>query len=257
MRTSFAILDQTKTFSVDKLSQLAHSCEVQLNRDLAPRWGGDYAVRVGAPDSSDLVTGEVAVAIMATMPPNTPSNAIAFHDVTGEGVPFIIVSLLMVGSGPLSVSVSHELCEEAVDPGCNFWADNFQGKEFALEACDATESDTYDCEGLPVSNFVLPEFFRVGAPGPFTHLGASTGTDPVRAPFQTAPGGYQEVRTATNGPVQVNGMWWPGVHQHDREYHKDYDPKRKAMKEERRGHYVSRGHRRMRGVNSVLVRHDP
>ena len=91
-------------------------------------------------------------------------------------------------TGPYSVAsiLSHEVLELFVDPHCNLWADTGQGFAVAYEVADPCQSDTYNVNGVSVSNFVHPAFFDPAATAGsrFDHLGL------VTAPFQLRPGGY-------------------------------------------------------------------
>jgi hypothetical protein len=232
----FALIDETggattldgAALTPATLSAIASACQIQLNRDLAPETGGGpFLVRVS--DGKDLQPGEVAFAILPTLP-NAP-GAIAYHDVNGQGVPVaydaITLSNSLTGPGnSLSVAISHELCETAGDPGCNRWADRGDGTEVALEECDAVESQTYDhgaastpaqSTGIYVSNFVLRSFWQPHAPPPYdfmTSRGIAGGAGPS-GPMQTAPAGggdYQIVRqTNPQSEGQVTAMGAPTV----------------------------------------------
>jgi hypothetical protein len=195
----------------DVLVQIAAACEVQLNRDVSAHWGGDYRVRAGIV-ASDIQPGEIVFAVLASLP--LAPGAIAYHDVNGQGVPVlfdaITLSDTLVGLGSsLSVAVSHELCETAVDEACNAWRDDGNGNEFAQEACDAVEAQSYAIDGVGMSNFVAPAFFTPNHEGPYDHL-SSIGPNPYApsGPFMTAPGGnYQIVRLSGTGEHQVQARY--------------------------------------------------
>lgn len=209
-----ALIDETQgatardgaALTQDILQQIAAAATVQLNRDVAMQYGLPAGAQVRVSDGTDIQPGEMAFAILATLP-NAP-GAIADHDVNGAGVPVgfdaITLSDSLIGPGnSLSVAISHECCETAGDAGCNLWADDFAGTEWAHELCDAVEDGTYPIDvgngvSVYVSNFVLPAFFVVGSAGPFDQLGTLT------APFQTK-GGYQIKRASGTGETQVTG----------------------------------------------------
>jgi hypothetical protein len=187
------------------LQQIASASTIQLNRDVAGYYGIPGAqVRVGT--GADTQPGEIVFALMASLP-NAP-GAIAYHDVNGHGVPVIFDGLslsdTLIGSGnSVSIAVTHELCETAGDEGCNVWADDGAGSEWAHELCDAVESSSYsiDVGGgavVFVSNFVLPAFWIPNHVGPYDYLKLAT------APFATS-GGYQITRLSGTGETQVQG----------------------------------------------------
>jgi hypothetical protein len=189
------------------LDQIAAAITIQLNRDVAAYWGLPAGALVRVSTGSDLQPGEVAFAILAALP--AAPGAIAYHDVNGVGVPvaFDAITLSDTLTGPgqsLSVALSHECCEIAGDEGCNLWADDGSGTEWAHELCDAVEGTSYPITvaggvDVYVSNLVLPAFFVPNHAGPFDHLATLT------APFQTKDG-YQIRRSSGTGESQVTGM---------------------------------------------------
>ncbi len=184
------------------LADVAAACTVQLNRDVSPSWGGEYAVRAGV--VSAIVPGEVVFALVDELP--AAPGEIAYHDVDGNAVPVAYLALEECSTlDDVSTAISHELCETAGDAGCNLWADAGDGSEYARELCDAVESGSYTVNGIKVSDFLLPSFFVPNARAPFSYV-ESTGEPPaVTTPFQTAQGGYQIRRDDTGQTTQVNG----------------------------------------------------
>lgn len=103
-------------------------------------------------------------------------------------------------TGKLSVSsvLSHEVLESFADPDTNLWADALTGS-IAYEVCDPCESNTYQIDGVTVSDFVLPTWFDVYGKGPYSKCGAAPG------PFKLAPGGYYVERGIGDREMQVFG----------------------------------------------------
>jgi hypothetical protein len=189
-----------------QLAQIAEALSIQLNRDLSTEWGGNYTVRAGS-GASDVAAGEIVCSILDTLPDDP--QAIAYHSDDGSSHPLVFVGKadcngILSGSESIAQALSHELCETAVDRACNVWADDGKGTEWAQEACDATESNSYEIDGVTVSNFLLRSFFAPGAPAPWSYLG-SLGSEPIPGPFVTASGGYQVKRASSSTESQVNG----------------------------------------------------
>jgi hypothetical protein len=190
------------------LALCAQAIMVQLNRDVARYWGGTYRVR--ATTSDGLLPGEIAVVLRDVLP-NAP-DAIAYHDVEGADLPVAYLSLAACSSlADVSTGISHELCETAGDASCNAWRDDGNGHEYAQEICDAVQSQGYPCEGIQVSDFVLPSFFGPLAQGPYSYIQATGGAGPS-APFATIAGGYQIQRVGAGQPSQVFGEAGPRAH---------------------------------------------
>jgi hypothetical protein len=190
------------------LEGCAAACQLQLTRDVAPVYGGTYAVRAGA----DIQAGEMVFAIVDSLP-DAP-GAIAYHDVTGADVPVAYLALSTCNTlNDVSSAISHELCETAGDSACDLWADDGQGHEWARELCDAVESNFYLVNGFAVSDFLLPGFFAPSDPGPYSFCQANPSASNVmgicKGPFQTAGGGYQIQRDSGTHETQITGKVRP------------------------------------------------
>lgn len=187
----------TAQVTPDWLGKVTGACTVQLNRDVSAYWGGSYSVRVGS-GPTDISPGECVFSLLDSLP---DPNAIAYHDVLGNGVPYGVESLAACSTlDDVSRAISHELCETAGDVACNAWRDDGHGTEWAQELCDAVESWGYAIDGVQVSDFVLPAFFFPGAPGPYHYLAATGAMPDLAGPLLTGVGGYQ-IRRAYGGPV--------------------------------------------------------
>lgn len=173
----------------------------QLANDVAPVWGAVPALKLGtAPEA-----GESAITIVDAL---DVDGALGYHDEAG-GIPrgFVGTKPIIdnggtISSGPNSVSVtlSHELLEMVGDESANLWADGPDGADYARELCDAVEGDSYEIDGIAVSNFVYPAFFdpQADSAEKLDHLGK------VTAPFGMTAGGYQIRRSE---PGQVSQVW--------------------------------------------------
>lgn len=120
-------------------------------------------------------------------------NALACHTVDAQGRPSLYCGTdvifdnggtLSSGSNSISAAMSHEVLEAIADAYVDFWCDFPDGsREVALEVADPVEGDSYNIDGVAVSNFVGPRWFRTGA-GPYDFMGK------VTIPFTMSPGGY-------------------------------------------------------------------
>jgi hypothetical protein len=92
---------------------------------------------------------------------------------------------VLTGPNALSVTISHEYLETCGDPYATWWADtDTEGEEEALELCDRVEGDSYEIDGVAVSNFLGPRAFRAG-PGPYDWMRL------LSSPWELRPGGYR------------------------------------------------------------------
>lgn len=184
------------------LEQLANAIELGLNGEFSEEWGGSFMVRVDS--LGNVGASETAVNVRDV---SDDPNAAAYHATTPTGAPIIYCFLegsssLLSGDNAFSAYVDHEIKETIGDPGCNCWADDGQGTEFAWELCDTVESFWYPgADGVSLSDFVRRPFFTPGSSGPYSYMRKPT------APFLTAAGdgGNYQLKRAVDesGVVQV------------------------------------------------------
>ena len=130
-------------------------------------------------------------------------NALGYHYRNNAGCPYGFVGVDLDNDKTLdanwTVTFSHEVLELLLDTYVNLWAvgphptSNGQPALFWYEACDV-QADTYDINGIEVSNFVLPHYFTPNQEQGFhnDYLTAS-GNPPAGPPlksFGVRPGGY-------------------------------------------------------------------
>jgi hypothetical protein len=129
----------------------------------------------------------------------TDADSLGFHDLTDEGQPvsMVFVKTTLADGSSVSVTASHEIVEMAIDPIANMYAQN-GSKLYAYEVSDPVEEDTFDVDGVPMSNFVTPAWFE-----PFDH---PVGTkfdilDTLSKPFEISAGGYASVLDQSTGKL--------------------------------------------------------
>lgn len=184
------------------LVQVAEAVQKQMNEHFAPYYGGTFSVRAGTAPG-DVQCGEIAFTIEDSYPADP--QAVAFHDVQGNDVPYAILALDTCRSlSDVSTAVSHELLEIGADPDCNKWSDDGQGQEYAYEVADPVQEGSYTIDDVTVSDFVLPSFFAPSALAPFSYMQLSAGGGPER-PFNLEGGGYAIVRSSGGGETQIFG----------------------------------------------------
>jgi hypothetical protein len=95
-------------------------------------------------------------------------------------------SQALTGRYAISTILSHEVAEMFMDPFCSMWADMGNGVAVAFEISDPVQSDTYDIDGVAVSNFVSGPWFNPMAARPdrFDYMNNLPG------PFAMSSGGY-------------------------------------------------------------------
>jgi hypothetical protein len=117
------------------------------------------------------------------------AGALGYHDITKDGQPVakVFVETTIAAHEVVSVTACHELFEMAIDPVANLWAQGGDRTEYAYEMCDPVEEDTFQVDGIEMSNFVHPAWFEPFKHPPgtkFDHLGL------LKRPFSMTKGGY-------------------------------------------------------------------
>lgn len=175
----------------DAMPAIVQAYGVQLARDIAPEWGKVPAIGTSnMPDAFPLLFKTAS----------DEPGALGYH-VDGAAYVFTADTLanggtLYKGANSVSVTGSHELAETTADFAANLWADGPDGHDYALELSDAVEGDSYEINGIAVSNFVYRAWFDPSPlPGSkFDHMGT------LSAPFTMSPGGYL-IRRVEGGAV--------------------------------------------------------
>ncbi len=92
------------------------------------------------------------------------AGALGYHELTSRGTPLgkVFAGLDLRSGVSWTVTLSHELLEMLADPWINWCAQGTDGKIYALEVCDAVESDKlgYEIDGVMVSDFITPAWFE-------------------------------------------------------------------------------------------------
>lgn len=193
-----ALVNLSTLVADDDVDLLATAVTTQLRRDWAPAWDRrSVHVRRFTSEARAAKTSYLGVILDDA----DVANALGYHDETPEGRQYFRVfakPIIAAGGGVLSglysvsATVSHEVLELLGDPACQTWADDGTGNEYAFELGDPVESDSYDVDGIAVSNFVYPAWFDPQAPptAQVDHLRR------IAHPFQMSAGGYVIVRSA-------------------------------------------------------------
>ena len=130
------------------------------------------------------------------------AGALGYHDVTNKGLPygFVFLDIAAQIGEPWSVTFSHEVLELLGDVEVNLLAigPHPTANRNVLhwyEMCDAVQNETYDIDGVTVSNFVLPLYFtstaEEGGQNDYLNTGLKS--------FGVNPGGYIGFYDPTTG----------------------------------------------------------
>lgn len=173
----------------------------QWNQDLQSAWDVDSATFTFTPKGQQPASGAWWAVFLDD---SNQAGALAYHDLTNEGLPIskIFVKTLISAKSSITVGATHELCEMAVDPWLNSAYQDPRGVFWAGEVCDPVEDDQYGYElkGTLVTDFVTPDWFaHQHSSGPIDFKGHSS------AAFQVLSGGYAQYFDPRRGWEQVTG----------------------------------------------------
>jgi hypothetical protein len=178
---SIRVTNEAKTPLGVDLDALIAALNIQVANHFAPFWGVTASVNLGIAGP-----GEWSLVLLDNA---DQADALGYHDLTDDGQPRgkMFVATTIEDKQLVSVTTSHELLEMLVDPGIQMCADTANGTIYAYEVCDAVENNTYEINGVTVSDFVTPawfEEFRKPNSEIFDYL------KQVTQPFELLPGGY-------------------------------------------------------------------
>jgi hypothetical protein len=196
-----AVLNETTDFADAEVKKMIPALSQQWNQDLKAVWGVDSAELTFVPKGQQPAAGTWWFVFLDD---SDQSGALAYHDLTNEGLPIskVFVKSILADKASVSVGASHELCEMAVDPWLNSAYQDPQGTFWAGEVCDPVEDDKYgyEIDGILVSDFVTPNWFA--------HQHAQAAIDfknYAHAPFAVLSGGYAQKFDPSKGWEQISG----------------------------------------------------
>jgi hypothetical protein len=196
-----AVINNSTAITDGHVQEMLPAFEHQWNQDLDPIWGVGSSKFTFVPKHQAPPAGSWWVVFLDN---SDQAGALAYHDLTNEGLPLskVFVKTLLADNASVSVGATHEICEMAVDPQINGAFQNAQGVFWASEICDPVESDQYGYEinGILVTDFVTPAWYG------FEHAhGAIDFKGHSHKAFEVLSGGYAQKFDPRRGWVQVTG----------------------------------------------------
>jgi hypothetical protein len=182
-----------------EVQRVLRALNLQLQGDFSPYWHRPARLRLEGPGGRKPALEDPSsmrghgVIYLWNRAEGEP-DAVGYHERNHRGVPYGMVFLDIARElgEPWSVTLSHEALELAMDPEVNLLVQGPHPEDRSrlvyhwYEVCDAVQAQTYQIDGVAVSNFVLPLYFtegeEKGARNDF--LGAGVGS------FGVAAGGY-------------------------------------------------------------------
>ena len=203
-----AVINQSTAISDADIQNMIPAFQQQWNTDLQGIWGVDTSNFQFVPQGQSPPAGSWWVVFLDS---SDAPGALAYHDLTNEGLPLskVFVKTILADKANISVGATHELCEMAVDPWLNSAYQDPDGVFWAGEVCDPVEDDQYGYKvgATLVTDFVTPNWFaHKNAVGTIDFKGHAT------APFEVLTGGYAQKFDPNSGWQQVTGQ--KAMHSH-------------------------------------------
>ena len=171
-----AVINESTAIGDADVKKMVPAFGSQWNKDLNSVWGvGDAAFTFSA-NKTAPASGSWWVVFLDD---SDQASALAYHDLTNEGLPIskVFVKTILADKASLSVGATHEIC-------------------------DPVEADQYGYEigGILVTDFVTPNWF-----GHKNAVGAIDLQRHAKTAFQVLSGGYAQKFDPQKGWVQVTG----------------------------------------------------
>jgi hypothetical protein len=193
-----SVVNRSGSIPEREMTRVVRAINRQVNEDFEPYWAFGGRLRVEGAAGPAAAVEQLAElrgdAIIYVLESVTSNDALGYHARNLAGIPYglVVLELCKAVGDNWSVVLSHEALELIGDPQCNLLV---QGPHPELrdrivyhyfEMCDAVQGQSYEIDGVQVSNFVLPAYFtpgeQVGARNDFC--------DTALRSFGVNPGGY-------------------------------------------------------------------
>jgi hypothetical protein len=154
----------------EKVLRAIRAINRQITQDFEPHWSLGATLRLEGqsttkrkPRPADM-RGDAILYLCAAA---AIDDALGYHDTYNRGIPygFVFSELSELLDESWSATLSHEALELIADPEVNLLAMGPHPKHprrtvfHWYEMCDAVQDETYEVDGVQVSNFVLPLYF--------------------------------------------------------------------------------------------------
>jgi hypothetical protein len=200
-----SVINHTKTISDEEVQRTLRAINRQIREDFEPYWslGAELRLEGRSQNQKKLNKTDLAdmrgSAVLYLWDQVKAKDALGYHERNHRGIPFGVVytELSKELEENWTVTLSHEALELIGDPEVNLLvmgphpAEPRRDVFHWYEMCDAVQTETYEIDGIEVSNFVLPLYFTGSDErgGRNDFLGRRHDGKTLRS-FGVNPGGY-------------------------------------------------------------------
>lgn len=226
-----SIINHTRgKISDEEIQNALRAINRQIAEDFEPHWSMGATLRLEGmsgtkvtPQSAADMRGDAIIYIRDKV---AVDDALGYHVTNNRGIPFgfVFTDLAKKLGESWTATLSHEALELLADPEVNLLVAGPHPQDPDLEVfhwyemCDAVQDESYDIDGVQVSNFVLPLYFTGGdeSGGRNDFLGRKHSKDTLSS-FGVTPGGYI-------------GFFNPATGEHETYSHEDDERAQRRMK---------------------------
>lgn len=197
------IVNRSKSLSDEDILNALRAINRQIKEDFEPYWSFGATLRlegaVGKQANKATLPEMRGDAIIYLADKADVEGALGYHEANFRGIPygFVFTALCKQLEESWTATLSHEALELIGDAQGNLLVqgphptDKHKEVFHWFEMCDAVQSETYEIDGVEVSNFVLPLYFTPGEQqgGRNDFLGRLTKGKGLHS-FGVNPGGY-------------------------------------------------------------------
>jgi hypothetical protein len=159
----------------EEVQRVLRAINLQISQDVKPYWDFEAQLRLsgrveGPLDRQRLAGLQGDAVIYLAGGVDQEAGVLGYHDENNAGIPFGVVfkELSEQLGEPWSVTLSHEALELLGDANVNKLVagpdprDPSRAVYHWYELCDAVQAESYEIEGVALSNFVTPLYFTPG-----------------------------------------------------------------------------------------------
>jgi hypothetical protein len=189
-----AVISQSDNVDFGAASRAAAAIQQQVANEFGDAWHVSATV-AAFPTLQDMTDGFTPVVVRDVL----PVAALGAHVSEAGDRAFALVAF---SGSRWTVTLSHEVLELIIDPLGTTWFDGPSPRQpdvpvrFLAEVCDPCQGDACayaGAGGVPVSDFVTPDYYTAAGPGSYTFRGNIT------RPRTVARGGYLTWRDPLDG----------------------------------------------------------
>jgi hypothetical protein len=196
------VLNHTKTLADEEVQRVIRAVNRQIRDDFESYWSLGATLRLEGKSTKKPTKIQLADmrgdAVLYLWDEVDVDDALGYHYANNAGIPFgfIFTELVKQLKEEWSVTLSHEALELIADPLVNLLVSGPHPVDrhtvfHWYEMSDAVQAETYECDGVEVSNFVLPLYFTPDAePGSRNDFLGRKHDGATLKSFGINPGGY-------------------------------------------------------------------